>query len=346
VDIPFYVRMSPSASTAVHLGYGSSRGGIGSFTRNRGLSVDLVQKYGFAGASEGEAMLTDMSSLNRWGFAWTHTQQFSQRTRLVSNLQFPEHRDMYGSLNLTSGLPIGTLQASISAIKPRRGELANTLSLAFETKPRPVANNRAAFSVETSFFRRDAQPVRLARGVRVNTPNVEYQAISAKLRPQTLNLGAGFSLDTVASLRAVNGNTRSGFGPALETNFRRALPNNGTLSFGLNYNPLTTVSSLYSMQGKLNSQFNLSYPITSRLRITALGSAALDGRSHHTLAQVSYQVAPKWRLEVLHTMFRFGGFDDYDMQFGISRAIGSRDLGIYWSRREHRFIVEFGAARF
>jgi hypothetical protein len=305
-----------------------------------------VQKYGFSGASEGEAMLSNMASITRWGFAWNHTQQFTKTTRLVTNLQFPEHRDLYGMVNLTSGMPFGTFQAAVSANKPRNGRLANTMSFAFETKPRPVANNKAAFSVETGFFKRDQQQVRVARGLRLPTPSTGYQTIAAKLRAQPINLGAGFTLDTTGYLRLTNGSVNSGFGPAFEANIRRPLPNNGFMAFGVNYNSLTTVSDLFPSQGKLNSTFNLTYPITSRLRLTALGSMAVDGQSHHSILQASYEFAPKWRMELLHTMFRFGNYSDYDFQFGVSRALGSRDLGLYWSRREHKIILEFGASRF
>ena len=346
VDLPFYVRMTPGSSTAFHVGYGARSGGIGNFTRNRGLSVDLVQKYGFSGASEGEAMLSNMTSFDRWGFAWSHTQQFTKTTRLVTNLQFPEHRDMYGMVNLTSGLPFGTFQSSVSAIKPHDGTLGKTLSFAFETKPRPLANNKAALSFETTFFQRDRQPVRVARGVKVDTPSVGYQSIAAKLRPRTVNLGHGFQLDSAAYLRGTTGNVNNGIGPAFETNIRRPLPNNGFMQFGVNYNALTTVSDLFPAQGRLNGTLSLTYPITSRFRVSAIGSMAFDGKSHHSLLQAVYEFAPKWQFEMLHTMFRFDDFNDYDFQFGISRALGDRNLGLYWSRRDHRILLEFGASRF
>ena len=48
--------MTPGSSTALNIGYGSRSGGIGRFTRQNGLNVDLVQKYGFSGASEGEGV--------------------------------------------------------------------------------------------------------------------------------------------------------------------------------------------------------------------------------------------------------------------------------------------------
>jgi hypothetical protein len=49
---------------------------------------------------------------------------------------------------------------------------------------------------------------------------------------------------------------------------------------------------------------------------------------------------------MLHSMFRYGEFGNFDMQFGISRLLGSREIGLFWSHREHKFIVEFGASRF
>jgi len=350
LDLPLYVRMTPGSSTAFRLGYGSnnmSQGGIGNFTRNRGLSVDLVQKYGFSGASEGEASLTNLSSPQEIGFFWGHTQQLNKTTRIVTNLQFPEHKDLYGQFNLTSGLPIGNLQVALAASKPSKGTLGHTMSFAFETKPKPVAGGKVALSAETSFYRREAQTTRLFKGAgRLPLLDTQYEAVGIKARPQPVGLPLGLTLESSAALRMVHGGYNSGFGPAFETHLRRALPRNGQLAIGLNYNHLTAVSDLLPTTAKLNATLNLSYPITSRLRLSALGSMGLDAPTRHSIFAASYQLADKWRLDLLHTMFRFGEFGNYDFQIGLARALGGRELGIYWSRVEHKFIIEFGAARF
>jgi hypothetical protein len=348
IDLPLYVRMTPGSSTAFRVGYGSRGGGIGYFSRTRGLAVDLVHKYGFSGASEGEARFSNMTSLDRWGFHWNHTQQLTKTTRIVSNLQFPEHRDLYGSVNLTSGLPFGRLQVAMAANRPQRtGVLAKTLSFAFETKPRPVADGKVALSVSTSFYRRDSQPYKLARGLKpIDVPGTQYHTIGLNLRPKSVQLGKGFTLDSSASLRAVSGGFNSGFGPALETQVRKQLGTKGQLSFGLNYNQLQSVDDLIPFTGKLNVTANVFHQITPKLRIAALGTMALDAESRNSIVQASYQLSDSWRLDMLYTFFRFGQLGNYDYQFGVSRAIGNRELGVYWSRREHKWILEFGAARF
>jgi hypothetical protein len=348
VDLPIYLAMSPNASTALRLGYGNSSGGIGNFTRTRGLSVDLVQKYGFAGTNEGEASLTNLSSIDRWGFAWNHTQRINPTTRLVTNLQFPEHRDLYGHVNLTSGLPVGTVQMAFAVARPQStGSFAKTISLAFETKPKPIANGKLNVSAETTFYHRDQQEIRLLRGMKkLDLPDSQYQTAGLKIRPATANLGGGFTLDSSASLRAVTGGPQAGFGPAIDTQLRKQLPRNGYLSVGVNYNHLTSVSDLLPNQGKVNATVSAMYPITNKLRLTAMGNMALDAQSRHGILQASYQINPQWRFDFLHTLVQFGGFGDSDSQFGIARDIGGRELGLYWSRRQHRFIIEFGAGRF
>jgi hypothetical protein len=346
IDLPLYVRMSPNASTAFRIGYGARSGGLGYFSREKGLSVDLVQKYGFSGSSEGEAVLSNLTSFDRWGFAWAHTQQLNKTTRLVSNLQFPEHRDMYGSINLTSGLPFGTAQVAMAAVKPRGLGLAKTVSLAFETKPKPVVDGKLMVSAETSFFRRDAQTIRPFRGVRIPTQNTQYQTLGLKVRPATVQLAKGLTLDSSASLRGVSGGRNAGFGPALEMALRKTLPNNGSLSVGVNYNHLATISDFIPTSGKMNATLNATYPVSKRFRISAMGMMALDAESRHSIMQASYQLSPAWRVDLLHTFFKFGEFGDFDYQLGVARALGNRELSFYWSRREHRFMVEFGAARF
>lgn len=354
LDLPLYLHMSPDSSTALRVGYGTRSGGIGYFTRQQGLSVDLVQKYGFAGKNEGEAMLTNMSSFDRWGFYWNHTQQLTGTTRLVTNLQFPEHRDLYGQMNLTSGLPIGILNLAMSVARPERtGVMAKTLSFSFESKPKPVADGKVALSATTSFYRRDPTVARVLGSSfsnsrsRISIPGAEYQSVGIRARPKTVQLMKGLELDTSTSLQAVTGSGNSaGFGPAFDAQIRKSLPNNGTLSLGINYNRLASINDYLPSQGRLNGTLSASVPVTRRLRLTALGNMALDAESRHSVLQLSYQATKQWRLEMLHTLFQFGQFGDQDYQFGISRPLAGRDIGIYWSRREHKFIIEFGASRF
>ncbi|MBM3457626.1 MAG: hypothetical protein FJX77_03710 [Armatimonadetes bacterium] len=355
LDLPVFLKMSPDASTALRLGYGTKTGGIGNFTRTQGLSVDLVQKYGFTGASEGTAMLTNLSSPDRWGFQWNHMQQLNRTTRMVADLQFPEHRDFYGHLNLTSGLPrIGNVQLAMTGTKFQRTGLAKTLSFAFESKPRPLANGALMASLETNFYYRDQQQAALPRlagngrqATRINLPGTQFQSIGLRLRPKPVSLGSGFSLDSSVALRGVTGNSSvGGFGPAVDLSVRKQLPRNGSLALGFNYNRLTVINDLFPSTGQMNTTLSLTYPVNNRLSITALGSNALDATNRNSIIQMSYRMGRSWRVDMLHSLFRFGNVGEQDFQLGLVRTIGGRDLGIYWSYLEHRFIVEFGAARF
>jgi hypothetical protein len=354
IDLPLYLRMTPGSSTAVHLGYGDRQQGIGYFNQSRGLNVDLVQKYGFAGASTGTASFTNIASFSHWGFSWNHNQQINKTTRIAADFQFPEHRALWGALNLSSGLPFGTVNMAVSASKFERTSLAKTLQFGFESKPKPVLDGKLAVSVETSFFRRDPTTIRQdltdqgLPGVRreLKLPGTQYQMAGLKFRPKSVELGKGFRLDSSAALRAVIGGLNQGFGPAFDAQVQKTLKGDGSLSFGLNYNQLAQISDIFPDTGRLNGTFTLFYPVTEKLRISAFGTMAFDAPSRSSLVQLSYQVAPKWRIEALHSLFKGGGFDDTDYQLGIVREIAGRDLAIYWSHREHRFLFEFGAGRF
>ncbi|MFN3651750.1 MAG: invasin domain 3-containing protein [Armatimonadota bacterium] len=356
LNIPLYVRMTPGSSTAFNVGYGS-RGGVGYFNRNNGLNIDLVQRYGFSGASEGEAALTNINSLDRWGFQWNHMHQVTKSTRLVTNLQFPSHRDLYAQANLTQGLPIGTLQLAVSGQKPQRAGFSKTYQIGFESKPKPLLDGKVGVSFEASAFGQDKQDVRLGanlspaarrafRGNRIAVPARQYQSFGIRARPASLSLGSGLTLDSSVSLRAVTGTIGSSFGPSFETTVRKQLGNNGFIQAGLRYNNLTTISDVIPNQGKLGATFNAMVPVGSRFKLSAFGTMALDATNHHSLLQASYQLSDKWRLDFLHSLFQFGEFGNFDYQLGIARMLGDRELGLYWSHREHRVLVEFGAARF
>lgn len=351
LNLPLYVAMSPSASTALQVNYGSSRGGIGAFTRQRGLSVDLVQKYGFSGASEGQAAITGLTDPSKIGLFWNHTQRINSTTRLTADIQFPQHRDLYGSINLTSGLPIGNVRVSTAVSQLRRSPLAHTLSLGFETKPVRLAGGKVNVSAETSYFQRTQSSMRfrpgVGRGLRYNLPASQYETLGLRVRPASLSLRKGLSLDSSFSLRGVMSNAgRTGFGPTGEIQLRQQLPRSGFLSVGLTYNGLPSITDLVPTRGNARANLNLVYPVTDRLRLSAMGTLGLDSPNRHSILQMSYRFSPRWRFSLLHTFYQFDQFSDFDYQFGVSRDIGGRELGLYWSRREHRWIIEFGAGRF
>lgn len=352
LNLPLYVAMSPSASTAFQVNYGSSRGGIGAFTRQRGLSIDVVQKYGFSGSSEGEAAIVGLTTPDRIGLFWNHTQRINSTTRLVADIQFPQHRDLYGSINLTSGLPIGNLRVATSVSQLRQNPLSHTLSVGFETKPKMIAGGKLAITGETSYFQRNETTTRFrpggtGRGIRFNLPPTQYETVGVRVRPAQLSLRRGLTLDSSLTLRGVMGNNgRSGFGPTGEVQLRQNLPRNGSFSIGLNYNGLPSITDILPTNGKARATLNLMYPITDKIRISAFGNLGLDSNNRHSVLQMSYRFSPRWSFSLLHTFFQFNDYSDFDYQIGIAREIGGRNLGLYWSRREHRWIIEFGAGRF
>jgi len=353
LDLPLYVRMTPGSSTAVRVGYGSQTGGIGHFTRNNGLNVDLVQKYGFTGASEGQASLTNLADFGGWGFQWNHTQQVNKTTRLVADLQFPEHRDVYANTSLTAGLPLGTLTGSVGGQMLHNQPFTKNLALGFETKPKPVADGAVGLSVATSFMYRDPQQVRLLPGLgdnnqgpRVAVPGLQYEAIALKATPKQVVLAKGLTFDNSVSLQQVFGGANPGFGPALESSIQKQLPKNGLVKVGFGYNQLASANQLVPNQGLLNANLSANWAPTKRLKLSYLGTMALDAQSRNSIFQVSYQLAPKWRVDALHSLFQFGQFGQFDYQLGIARAIGSREMAVYWSHQEHKFLFQFGASRF
>jgi hypothetical protein len=114
----------------------------------------------------------------------------------------------------------------------------------------------------------------------------------------------------------------------------------------MNYNHLATLTDLVPINGRANATLNLTFPVSNRFRMMALTSMGLDSQNRNALMQMSYQLSPKWRLDLLHSLYRLGGFGAADSQLGIARAFGNRELGLYWDTAERRFIFELGAARF
>ena len=63
-------------------------------------------------------------------------------------------------------------------------------------------------------------------------------------------------------------------------------------------------------------------------------------------ANAAYSFGPLWRLELQQTAYSFPLLHESDLQFGLSRAIGPRDLKLYYSTLRHRILFEVAGGGF
>ena len=85
---------------------------------------------------------------------------------------------------------------------------------------------------------------------------------------------------------------------------------------------------------------------TRRLFLGLSGSLGLDSPTKTMNANAAYSFGPLWRLELQQTAYSFPTLHESDLQFGLSRALGQRDLKLYWSTLRHRIMFEVAGGGF
>lgn len=340
VDLPWYLSMGAGGSTALRLRH-KERSGFGFFAQNRGWRLDLERKYGEPGGVEGLITLDTISP--DWGLRWTHTHPFDEKTRLYAYLDFPQHRDLYGQLNFNKSWGFLSSTLSLSANRLRGRPMGHSINLGLETRPWSLG---AGFRLSLEGRWQDSRGGEFIRlnNRRFQVPGITQQQIGLRLRPPQLRFGPSTSLTSSLTVRQAWGH-REGVGLVGAVNFTQRLGGSSSFSLNYNYNQVPGLSALRNT-GRQNLSATLFYQPGDRFRLTAFGLMGLDSPIRSLTAAVSYKLTPSWRIDFQQTLFQFDLFRDHDFQIGIARALGPREILLYWSRARHRLAIEIGVSQF
>ena len=352
VDIPFYLAMSPQSSSSIHLRHGE-RTGTGFYNRNSGFHVDVVQRYGLVGRSEGQLTLTNLVSAD-WGLNVEHSQQFGKKTRAHMFLDFPAHRDLFARVNVNHLTRFGSFTGSFQGTKLQRIDTFTTgQDLTFETIPVKVLGGKGMVSLELRHQQRSGGTLAfrpsLGRGrgrrLRVGIASHQTDTIGVKFRQTPVRLAPGITLNNTVTVRDTFIGSRPGLGMGFESGINAQLSPGLRLITNYNYNRVPGLEELPNL-GQHHLSGILIYSPKSRFSVSMIGSMELDAPGRSFINQFSYQLSDQWRFDMLQTFFQYSSFSEKDYQFGIARMLGNRELVVYWSAQRHRWVMEFGAGRF
>ena len=77
-----------------------------------------------------------------------------------------------------------------------------------------------------------------------------------------------------------------------------------------------------------------------------LSSMVLDARNSSVIGDLSYSIAPRWRLTFNSTMQQLATASYRDFAMGIARSVFGRDIVFSYSTFNHRFFFDLEAGRF
>jgi invasin-like protein len=343
VDLPYYLGMSPSASTSLRLEHGS-RTGFGWYGTNPDWQLNLQRQYGLPGATEGVVSL-GWGTSGDYGLHWNHTQQLAKGTQAYALLEYPRLQDLYTNLNLSRQGRQGSLGLNLSAQKVQDRGFSRTIDLNAQTAPRQLAHTGLKLSLESRFYdSRGGDYVTFDGKQYVVAPSFSRE-LGLRLTPAMAKLGGG-ALSSWVSLRQVWGSRdQSGVGLAGALAFNHPIGRTGGLSLNYSYNRFPG-NTFYGNAGRQNLSASVRLAPTRRLYLGLFGSLGLDSPTKTMNANAAYSFGPLWRLELQQTAYSFPLLHESDLQFGLSRSLGPRDLKVYWSTLRHRILFEIAGGGF
>ncbi|MEN6370897.1 MAG: Ig-like domain-containing protein [Armatimonadota bacterium] len=332
VDVPLYYSLSPNSTGALHVRRGQ-QSGWGFYSGNSGWSLDLVQDYTTDTGGEGNFELNSVNS-GDWGANWHFNQQYDSGSRVYSYLSFPDHRDLFGMINLSKPLNKSTLSMNIYGNKYRDQNGSISTDLYLQSQPKPIIDGAANYVLlgRTSFAtENDSSNDGVGAGAQMQVYG----------KPVTFSKQAG--LTNTLTIGQDWGGVRSGFSLLGNSAFNYRIGK--TSSFGLVYS-YTRDPSYSDLTGRHRLSASLMYMPSQLWQARIFSTQMLDTPQSSTFADISYRLYPTWRLNLLQTFQAYDMYDYSDTEIALSKEIQDHEMMLIWSRSKNQFRVEFNVGQF
>lgn len=367
VNVPYYFSVSPSNTGTLYLRSEAASEENGTFYTGRtGLSLDMDESYGQSdGPSHGDFQLMGLTR-GDWSASWTHSQNFGGGTRGYFYFNSPEHQGLLASGNLIHQFPHLTfnLNASETTTPSQDGysSESHTLDAYLQTDPHLLFGGakRGLDAVGVLSAQDNQTHIGMPGGASTNTT---YDTKGAGIRFFTPMI----SLDRKTSLtdsvnfeqdyNQTSGQSGLTIGANLGATERLAPTTSATFSYSYTHNPFLAQPHLASLPNAafllLNPvdkhDFNLSFltgPPSGKWNFSFATTYEMPTQNESASAAINYRLSPAWGLGVDDYLDKLGYFTYQDLEFSLSRRIGSRDFVLSWDTLYHRFQFNLGASQF
>lgn len=368
VDFPLYYDVRPSAVGTLHVRRGA-RVGSSAYSTRPGWSLDMEQDYnarssrGSGGASGGGTNGTiALNGLTRqdWGARWNHGQSIGPSARGNLYVDFPNHRDLFASTNLSRAFKGFSLNASASGSRIQVLDVAGGTRTAggdiraqvyAETDPRAALGTpRVQYALNLSTARQGFYgPQRENLGGVVNTQTAGMRLFTSPLPislgttlAQSLSIGQTWTRGGLAT-----GGGRSGASVLGTTALTRSLGRLGTGAITYDYTQTPLLYGSYTGgTGRHRLGGNLFLGAGEKWNLSLAASHSLDRVSSTLYGNLQFSLGGPWRGRVTLSGSRVPGFRYGDAEYALIRRIAGRDVAVYYSTTSRRFQFDFTGARF
>jgi len=355
-----YLRNAAVSGANLANGLSSGASFFGNQGARHGLALDLEQTYSVGRGGNGQ-FLVDGITRSEWGAQWSHTQKLDDSTTGYLFLDYPQHRSLYASSNVSRQFSGFTVNASAAGSNDPGidGYKASSYSLNtyLQTNPKPIGHTIVNYSTDLSLMKGVLDETAPDTGhVRTLISNT---TIDMRLFTQPLQLNKRTQVTDSLTVGQVWSNQNHRLAPVVSASlgltrtFRKS--DSLTLNYTYRYDPLLSQlgspsSSLNPLEALLRSSTQqrvtatyLTLPLP-RLSVSFTGGYGLPLGDRSLFASARYRINNDWGVGLTSSYEQYVVDSYRDFEYSVSRKVFGRDLAFYYSTKTKKVRFDFAGA--
>ena len=372
LNIPYYYNMTPNSKGTVYLRNAAVSGAniasslspgtsfFGSQGVRHGLALDLEQTYQTGRGGTGLFLVNGITR-SEWGAQWNHTQRLDPVTTGYLFVDYPAHRSLFASSNISRQFTGYTVNASASGSDDpgADGYKAKSYSLSTYVQSNPKAISHSILNYSTDLTVQQGSLTETAPGTGTVTTPISNRSVDVRLFTQPLQLGKRTNFTDSLTVGQVWSTQNNRLAPVVSASlgltrtFRKS--DSLALNYTYRYDPLLSLlgspsSSLNPLEALLRSSTQqrvtatyLTVPLP-RLTVAFSGGYGLPLNDRSLFASAHYRINTNWGVGVVSSYEEYV-IDSYrDFEYSVSRKVFGRDLAVYYSTKTKKVRFDFASA--
>lgn len=372
LNLPYYYSVTPHSKGTIYLRnaavsganvggtLSSGNGFFGGHAARHGLALDLEQTYQLGRGGQGQFLVSGLTR-SEWGAQWSHTQRLDESTTGFLFVDYPSHRSLYASSNVSrqfNGFSFN-LNASGSRDPGFDGYSAQSLSLNAYIQSNPRAFGHSGVNYTTDFAVQTGSLTSQAPGTGKITTPINTKSIDLRLFTAPQHLDKRTVVTNSLTVGQAWGGQRNQFAPTVSASLGLIRTFHQSDSLALNYtfryDPLLTqigtpAGGLDPLQALLRSpsqhRLTATFQATpfKRVQTSFSGGYGLPLNDRSLFASATYRVTPDWGLGLATTYENYLNDRYSDIEYSVTRRVLGRDLVFYYSNRAKKIRFDFAGA--
>lgn len=361
IDFPYYYDVRPNAIGTVFLRHGAQLS-QSAFSNRPGWWLDVAQNYNGKNQTNGALELLGITRPD-WGARWRHGQRLDRTTTASVFMDFPYHRDLFVTSQLSKNFRDFLTNISLSGSRAKgfvdpitgeAGQIGGDIrgQIFAETYDKPVpslAKIRYAFNATLSRQSSFGNGNTTRGAITSETIGTRFYNVPQPIAPKTTLVQSVIMGQTWVQ-GSTNGTSASRSGlTLLGTTTVRHDFNPGN-SLALTYDYTQSPITLNSINAQGNAQHRLGFTAIlgsgSNWNLFLTGSQGLDQQQTSLNGGLQFSLGGPWRGAIQYYASNIDNVRYQEVQYTLIRNIIGRQFAIHYSTTSGRFQLDFSGARF